>query len=413
MKKVHEISWTFLRCLAMQLEDNIYYKKDSQKFLELEVIVRRNPKNYFHELKARKHEELVKWINDVVPALNISFFKISTKVYWILNSIVEFPRCKQCGKAFDDRNVGIRHGYPDFCSCKCSNSNADTIAKQENSKLLHYGDAHYVNPLKAKTTRHLRYNGKYESQETKTRREMTCIKHFGKSCIFSCQSFKDLMRKKNLEVHGVEFSSQRSEVAQKIVAKKLQKYGNKIGSYAKLKKMFTPEIREKSKATCLQRYGTENGGASLQAQLKAKRRYIYNGIGFDSAPELALFIWLVDNQIQFEYHSSFCFEYQFEGQTCRYYPDFHLKSCNLWIELKGDHFFKPDGTMHCPFKKRSQSIEQHWRLCQKYEAKHQCMQRNKVMILRNADYQFALDYVNEKYGKDYLKKFRKSEKSES
>lgn len=397
----------------MQLEDNIYYKKDSQKFLQLEAIVRRNPKNYFHELKSKKHEKLVEWINDVVSKLHGSFFKTSTKCYWILNGIVDFPRCKQCGKVLDDRNVSAKHGYPAFCSCKCSNSNADTIAKQENAKLLHYRDAHYVNPIKAKLTRCQRYDGKYESQETKMRREATCIAHFGKSCIFSCQTFKNSMRKKNLQLYGVDFQTQRSEVAQKIVAKKLQKYGNKIGSYTKLRKMFTAEIREKSKATCLQRYGTENGGASLQAQLKAKKKYVYNDIEFDSAPELALFIWLSDNQVHFEYHSKIYFEYQFEGRTCRYYPDFYLNACNLWIELKGDHFFKEDGTMHCPFKKRSQSVEQHQRLCQKYEAKHQCMLRNRVAILRNADYQFALNYVNERYGKDYLKKFRKSEKSKS
>ena len=47
----------------------------------------------------------------------------------------------------------------------------------------------------------------------------------------------------------------------------------------------------------------------------------------------------------------------------------------------------------------------------KYEAKHQCMITNKVKILKSADYEKYLKYVDEKYGKDFLTKCQNALKS--
>jgi len=181
---------------------------------------------------------------------------------------------------------------------------------------------------------------------------------------------------------------------EKILAKKLQKYGNKIGSYEKLRKMFTPEIRIKSMITCLLNYGVTNGGASRQAQLKAKRRYIYKGISFDSSPELVFYIWLEDNNVKFSYHCDKFFEYEYGGMIHRYYPDFYLEETDTYVEIKGDHFFAEDGKMFCPFRKKNATPEKIAEINGKYEAKHQCMLANGVQILRNADYKFAIDYVS-------------------
>ena len=41
-----------------------------------------------------------------------------------------------------------------------------------------------------------------------------------------------------------------------------------------------------------------------------------------------------------------------------------------------------------------------------YESKHQCMKDNNIIILKSKDYQKYLDYISEKYGKDYLKQFK-------
>ena len=75
-------------------------------------------------------------------------------------------------------------------------------------------------------------------------------------------------------------------------------------------------------------------------------------------------------------------------------PDFKVDG--QFIELKGDQFFK-DGKMQNPYD-HSQDLL--------YEAKHQCMIKNNVKILRPVDYQKYVDYITAKYGKTYLKQFK-------
>ena len=47
------------------------------------------------------------------------------------------------------------------------------------------------------------------------------------------------------------------------------------------------------------------------------------------------------------------------------------------------------------------------------EAKHQCMLENKVKIITSSEYQKFLDFVDEKYGKNYLDSFKKNKNNKS
>ena len=53
------------------------------------------------------YKDLYDWINDVVPLLNDSQYYISTKCYWILNGLTDFPTCasKGCNNKFIKKNV--------------------------------------------------------------------------------------------------------------------------------------------------------------------------------------------------------------------------------------------------------------------------------------------------------------------
>lgn len=67
--------------------------------------------------------------------------------------------------------------------------------------------------------------------------------------------------------------------------------------------------------------------------------------------------------------------YECEGRQKRYYPDF--KVGETIIEIKGPQFFdKETGNMICPYQ-RSDDKE--------YEAKHQCMIKNNVVILKSLE----------------------------
>lgn len=68
---------------------------------------------------------------------------------------------------------------------------------------------------------------------------------------------------------------------------------------------------------------------------------------------------------------------------CGYKPDFIVEG--KITEVKGDHFFK-NGKMICPWKHKNDTPEKiEWRNGL-FEAKHQCMIRNGVIILKQKEF---------------------------
>ena len=149
------------------------------------------------------------------------------------------------------------------------------------------------------------------------------------------------------------------------------------------------------KTTKLKKYGSVCPLRNNNLKKISFSKYLFNNICFDSAPELAFYIWLSDNNIKFEYQPNITFEYEFEGKKHFYMPDFLVE--NQLIEIKGRQFLNEDGTWRNPYNKNQNEI------C---EAKHQCVLKNNVKILYFNNYKKYLDYINDKYGKDYLKKFK-------
>ena len=123
------------------------------------------------------------------------------------------------------------------------------------------------------------------------------------------------------------------------------------------------------------------------------RKYLYDNLQFDSAPELAYYIWLKDNNIKFQFQREQSFEYEHNGKKFLYFPDFFLEDEQQFVEIKGDHFFVESGQMICPFRKKKWSDERYEDECAKYEAKHQCMLKNNVKIMRSDEYLFFVQYI--------------------
>lgn len=101
--------------------------------------------------------------------------------------------------------------------------------------------------------------------------------------------------------------------------------------------------------------------------------------------------------------------YEFEGKIHMYFPDFQLLDNNVFIEIKGIHFFRPDGMMFNPFRYKGQSNAEYERSCRQYEAKYQCMIRNNVRIILDPSdevYKYK-KYAEDRYGIDFWDKCRK------
>ena len=197
---------------------------------------------------------------------------------------------------------------------------------------------------------------------------------------------------------GIVNAWQAAAVKEKICKTKLENHGSKMYNN-----------RSKAEESCLKKYGVKCTSQVPAIRSKQQHRYVYNGIAFDSMPEIAFYIWLNDVKdilnIDFAYSPNISFKYVHDGKTHLYFPDFKVE--DQLFELKGDQFFTEDGKMTCPYRDATWSDAEYAETCALYEAKHQCMLRNNVHILRSGTYKFFIDYVHQAYGQSYLKQFKK------
>ena len=136
--------------------------------------------------------------------------------------------------------------------------------------------------------------------------------------------------------------------------------------------------------TQLERHGTK----------QSAHRYIFNNECFDSSWELAYYIYLMDNKIDFLYQPDTPLEYLDENKKKRlYYPDFLVNG--EFQEIKGNQFFNESGEPYNMYKK-----EFWWE-------KYNLMLSNNIKIIRQDEALKYVKYVNKKYGVDFLKNCKK------
>lgn len=104
----------------------------------------------------------------------------------------------------------------------------------------------------------------------------------------------------------------------------------------------------------------------LKTHTFIKSRYFYNNEYFDSSWELAYYIWLQNNNINFEYHNGFSFTYYINGKKHLYFPDFKID--NQYIEIKGTHLLESE-TYKIPDEKLKCMHDNNIKIIGKYEIK--------------------------------------------
>ena len=351
--------------IDIQRENNVYYQNNPIYFNELCNIVKNNKKQFPAFLKHGK-KYLLDWINCVLPECILcdSVFKysLSTQCAWIFSGLSDFPECQVCHKNdnFKHKNVKALIGYSKFCCVRCAQM----------------------------------------SDEVKNKTIKTNIERYNQSYFTQTDSYIEKTTSTNKLKYGVEWACQSPVVIENIKNSMIKSLGVPCAFMAE-------QTKQKSAATCLQRYGVLNGGCSQKAFKKMHRKYLYDNLQFDSAPELAYYIWLKDNNIKFQFQPEHSFEYEHNGKKFLYFPDFFLEDEQQFVEIKGDHFFVESGQMICPFRKKKWSDERYADECAKYEAKHQCMLKNNVKIMRSDEYLFFVQYIQEKHGKDFFKNTRR------
>ena len=203
-------------------------------------------------------------------------------------------------------------------------------------------------------------NGPFCSKEIKTRAIDSIIEKFGVDNVFKLKAFQEKSRKTMTNRYGVPYSG------------------------------MSKELSDKANVTKLKLYGTIN----------VTRKYDYYGVFFDSSWELAIWIYCIDhnipiirNPISFKYNGP-------DGEIHSYEPDFSIDG--KLVEIKGDQYFKEDGTMHYPYMRlhhdsKELTYDEKKYMNDLYERKHQCGLSNGVEFWKESDCKKYIDYCNTKY----------------
>ena len=249
------------------------------------------------------------------------------------------------------------------------NENYNNISKMKDTKQQKYGNEYFVNQDKTKQSKFEKYgNSAYTNIE---KRKKTCLKRYGCENSFQVDEVKNKIEQTNLKRYGVKNVFQSNEIKRKIKHTNISKYDcenvfaadyikekikkTNVEKYGFASPMQNSEVckksKEKYKLVCLKRYKSTSYLASDQfkqfciKQFKcenpmqnnkirklAQTKYNFQEIHFDSAPELAYYIWLTDNNISFEYQPNITFEYEYDNKKHIYMPDFLVE--NQLVELK-------------------------------------------------------------------------------
>lgn len=202
-------------------------------------------------------------------------------------------------------------------------------------------------------------------------------KNFGK---FRSSDEIEKMQNTCLEKYGMKACWNRSDVKEQQEKTFLEKYGSKCY-------LHTNAYKEKM----IELHGADNPNYCEDIEVNRFRKYYYDGTNFDSSWELAYYIWLKDHNIQFSFHRSLTyFEYEYACKIHRYYPDFILD--DKIVEIKSPYLLR--------LMQTKGTID---------EAKYNCMKSHNVVII--SDCQKYVNYVENKYGKDFLTNCRRTDGS--
>lgn len=294
-------------------------------------------------------------------------------------------------------------------SCSVSNTIAnrpveiqnEISAKVQASRKLHQDD------INAKISLAHRNKTAEQKEISKLKRQESCLKLYGDKNYNNREQTQQTM----LERYGGT-TTLTSNLKQKVQQTNIKRYGGVSPMCStvivnKLKETYiqnnggmgfaSESVLEKYKINYKEKFGVENSSQNPLVRRKQATKYKYENINFDSKPEIAYYIWLKDNNIDFEYQPNVKFEYLCENKLYYYIPDFKVE--NEYIEIKGLQFFKNydiNETMINPFDRTQDA---------KYEAKHQCMIKNNVKII--TDTKIYENYIKNKYGRTYLDSFKR------
>lgn len=299
----------------------------------INTILKTYPHSYQSVLNKKENIDILRYIIANTSKLN-NICNLNTRIYWILHNIIDFPCCSTCNKKITSNVITIKHGYTKksdkhhlFCCSSCAQKSKYTQKQKDKTKQIHFGNKKYNNREKAKSTMLKKYG----------------VDNNMKSNIGKQEFFNAIRKKYNNET--IKSVTQIDSVKSKL-KKSLKEFfnSNKCIEYKKRQQKYWKNLSNKQhklrinkiKQTYYKRTGyywpSQNPNVNTSSN-----KYKFNGIKFDSFPELCYFIWLTNQNVNFVYKPKIQLVYSYNGIQHYYKPDFIVH--NQLVEIKGDQFF--------------------------------------------------------------------------
>lgn len=287
-------------------DENVYCTKDEKNFIRLIELIDKCKSGFARSLSTR-NKDLLTWINSSLPQLQDECYQISTKCYWILNGLVDFPQCKHCGKPLVGKNAKLTTGYKEYCSISCEVKGTKVLKNAVNRrwKIFKRSTVSFKkrpcenNDYKRLMYQLLSYMSKHQQLKWLVdNRNDSCLK------ILTSQKFKVLLQfiydnTKFLDKHNPSLSARvfciyssisnindnrlRCKTCGKLMLDKQCSLNNGFQTYCSTSCVANNEsLMMQKKCTCNKRYGTSAWNtrivdiSSLTVEQKANRDDVWN-----------------------------------------------------------------------------------------------------------------------------------------
>ena len=400
----------------------IQYKEDDLKQLsnqELLSIVKEIPIrfNYLSGYLRKHYKTLYNEILSRTDFLNEFFERkqksipLPARLYCLEHNLKEHPRCENpnCSShGLVDWCRGTQ-SFRKYCCAECVISDPNHVQKMKDYYMRTLGVPYPLmsKDIQKKTQDSIRKNNgglgfqskriNEKIKETNKNRygnediakteywrnqvKSTCNMKFGSDTPFGSQQIQEKCQKTFMRKIGVSYPLMSSEIQNSLREQMVSTHGG-LG-------LSVQDIKQKVMNTCVEKYGVEWYTQSNDYHKNKHHKYKsekYPGFTFDSTWEIKVYEFCRDNNISIEYQPTISFEYKYDGRIWTYHPDFRIN--DKIYEVKGDQFFRINEStgkeeMFLPYRNPDWSDEQYEWMCGKFEAKHQCMLNNGVIILRS------------------------------
>ena len=193
----------------------------------------------------------------------------------------------------------------------------------------------------------------------KIKQENTCIKKFGYKSPLKSKEIRKKIEKTNLRKYNNINPLGNIDIIKKGKETKKEKYNDEnftnrqksketcIKKYGVEHVLQSKIIRQKSKTTCVKRYGVEyaqqNKDIHQKQQISGFKSKTYKNIFYRGSYELDFLKLCVNKFVDIQSGPSI--KYQYKSKNRIYHSDFIIPSLNLIIECKNSYLFKRDNNI--------------------------------------------------------------------